>query len=415
MGTNRTFSDMLNEYLPNSLLSEEIIKMDYVLQRVNKDNNWKGGNITVPFKGPSATSVKFGGLTGSSDVDEMEAVRGSISAYKEVWGTMKFHHADIMQHNKVSEQGFLNVLPDTIEDFNQHMSEVVSFHMTTGGSFAAVSDASNAASGIMIVDRIERFKRGMKVLLDDDDTTAANYYVTAVNLNTDAITLSATRGGSAADVSAFTVAQNAKFYHDGITSAGGGFTSLKKALLSSTNGGDANIHGKSKVLYPFLQAINVSGAAVTASNIVEKIFDAYTTIRRKARGNANEVLMSYKNFGSCMKVIELQKGSFKSASSSSADEYGWITIEITVVATQKKLKFIGIQELDDDVIMFMDWKGSTFRTNGYFQKRKDPDTGKEYFTERATTGYSYLVDICLFGELEVRNPGQCGIMYSISY
>ena len=37
MGTTRTFQDMLNEYLPNELLKEELIMRDYVLQNVQKD------------------------------------------------------------------------------------------------------------------------------------------------------------------------------------------------------------------------------------------------------------------------------------------------------------------------------------------------------------------------------------------
>ena len=34
MATTRTFQSVLNEYLPNELLAEEIIKRDYVLKTV---------------------------------------------------------------------------------------------------------------------------------------------------------------------------------------------------------------------------------------------------------------------------------------------------------------------------------------------------------------------------------------------
>jgi len=64
--------------------------------------------------------------------------------------------------------------------------------------------------------------------------------------------------------------------------------------------------------------------------------------------------------------------------------------------------------------MFMDWSALTFRSNGLFRKRKSPD-GKEYFEVRAAGGYSYLLDMCLFGQLEVRKPGNCGIIHTISY
>ena len=38
-GTTRTFQSMLNEYLPNRLLKEELIKRDYILTNIEKDNS----------------------------------------------------------------------------------------------------------------------------------------------------------------------------------------------------------------------------------------------------------------------------------------------------------------------------------------------------------------------------------------
>ena len=38
--TQSRFQEMLNEYLPNSLLREELIKRDYILTNVQKDNKW---------------------------------------------------------------------------------------------------------------------------------------------------------------------------------------------------------------------------------------------------------------------------------------------------------------------------------------------------------------------------------------
>jgi hypothetical protein len=96
MATQRTFQDMLNEYLPNRLLREEMVKRDYVLNRAEKDNNWKGGKLIVPFKGAGASSVKFGGLTASNDIAQDEYVRGSIDDYVEVWGSLVFNHRKLV-------------------------------------------------------------------------------------------------------------------------------------------------------------------------------------------------------------------------------------------------------------------------------------------------------------------------------
>ena len=77
-------------------------------------------------------------------------------------------------------------------------------------------------------------------------------------------------------------------------------------------------------------------------------------------------------------------------------------------------KLVGIVEMDDDVIMYLDMKSMCFRTRGGFRKRKSPE-GKEYFEVRGTDGFKYVVDMCLFGQLEVSAPGHNAIMYGISY
>lgn len=421
MGTDRSFSAMLNEYLPNELLKEELIKRDYLLQKVEKDNNWLSGNLIVPFEGGVASSVSFGSLTDSTDVSEYTYVRGSVTSQPEMWGTLKFNHRDLMEHGKISEQNFLQMLPGQVDQFIQYCKEVASVNMLGSAYFASVTDATSAASGILEVDHVERFTIGQKVTLDDGDSAQADYYVIAVNLNgggvgtgNGSVTLSSTRGGSAANVSAYSVAQSARFYHPGVLIAGtvtNRFTSLRDSLLSNANGGTASLYGQTKTSYPYLQAVNVSGAGISATNILEQLFDAYTQVRIRARGKADTFLMSYKHLGSVMKAIETQKGGFKvSVNSTNASLFGWTEIQITSV--KGELTLVGIQEMDDDVIMMLDWTALKFYSNGFFKKRVSPD-GDEYFQVRATTGYSYLVDVCLFGDLVLLAPSRCGIIHSI--
>jgi hypothetical protein len=214
MATQRTFQDMLNEYLPNRLLREEMVKRDYVLNRAEKDNNWKGGKLIVPFKGAGASSVKFGGLTASNDIAQDEYVRGSIDDYVEVWGSLVFNHRDLMEHDgKIPETTFLRVLPDVIEDFMQYMKEVVSIQMTGKSNFAAVTDDTNRATGVMVVDRIDRFCLGQKILIDDDDTAGVlAVYVIAIDVNASSVTLSATRGGAFVDLTALSTQSEESFF-----------------------------------------------------------------------------------------------------------------------------------------------------------------------------------------------------------
>lgn len=415
MSTTRTFQAMLNEYLPNKLLKEELVKRDWVLSNIEKDDTWKGGKLIVPFKAAGASSVKMGGLTGATDIAEDKYVRGSIDDYKEMWGSMIFNHRDIMDHSgKVVEDSFLKILPDTVEDFMDYTKMVASIQMGTGPHFATVTDATNAATGIMVVDRIDRFVLDQKVTLDDNDSAAASYYVIAINVNSSEVTLSASRGGAAANVSAYSVAQAAKFYTDGADTVS--FNSIRSVLLSLANGGSATVHGQTKLSYPFLQAVNVSGSSITAANILDKLFDAYTEVRKKAKGRADCFVMSYKNFGSVLKLIENKSNGAAnwqiSVEDKKASLYGWD--EIVINSVKGKLKIVGIQEMDDDIIPILDMRSMVFRSNGFFKKRKSPE-GLEYFEIRNTTGYQYIIDICLFGELEINKPGHNGIIYGISY
>jgi hypothetical protein len=415
MATTRSFSDMLNEYLPLELLKEEFIKRDWLMSSVNMDESWKGGQLIVPFEGQAASSIEFGALAASNDIAEYDYVRGTISTQPEVWGSLIFNHRDLMEHDgKIPESTFLRILPGQVDGFLSLMKQSVSIHLLSGPHFAKVTtDASptDAANGILAVDKIDRFQLSQKVSLDDDNSAAASYYVIAINVNDKTVTLSATRGGAAANVSAYTFAQNAKFYHPGAQTAG--MTSLRSQLLSSANGGASSIFGQTKTAYPFLQCPNVSGASVTATNILDKIFDAYTQRQQLAKGGkAPTVVMSYKHLGSILKLIQVEKGPYNVVPNSrKASLYGWDEIEVGSVSSQS-LKLVGITEMDDDIIYFLDTDSITFFSNGMFKRRKAPD-GKEYYETRATSGYTYILDHCLFGDLVCHAPWKNLVLHSI--
>lgn len=412
MGTTRTFQDMLNEYLPNELLKEEFVKRDYLLTKIEKDNSWLGGNLVVPFKASGASSVAFGSLTASNDIAEDKFVRGGVSGHKEVWGSLIFNHRDLMEHEQVSEQNFLKILPGTVEDFMDYMKNVVSVNLLNGEHFAK-GTANGDAAGNLEVDRPDRFLINQKVIVDTGAVAPVTGYVKSINMNTRIVNLVTARGGAIpVDLSTYLLADVIKCYNDGAQA--NSFSSLRGALLSAANGGDASLYGVTKTLYPYLQAINVSGAGITAANIMEKLFDSLTTVRQFGKGNPSDFVMSYKNLAACMKRIEASKGAFNVVPNSQrASQYGWTEIEVGSV-TKGAIKLVGVQEADDDVIMLLDWRALKFYSNGFFKKRRSPD-GIEYHETRATTGYQYIVDMCLFGELIVQRPSYCGIIHSISF
>lgn len=412
---NSSFQSMLNEYLPNRMVSEELIKRDWFLSNLEIDNGWQGSKIIVPFKGAGASSVEFGQLADVGDISQSQYVRGSIDSYVEAWGSLVFNHRDLMDaEGKIPEATFLKILPGEVDSMVDYFKQVVSTSLGSGSHFAQLA-TDGQAGGTFEVDHIDRFQVGQKLVLDDANSAPLTVYVIAINVNaatagTGTVTVSLARGGAAADVSAYTVAQGAKCYHPGALA--GSFTSIKEVLLSVANGGSATVHGVSKLLWPVLQATNIDGSMIDASNILDNLFDGYTTVRRKAKGNANTVLMSFKHLGSVMKLLETQKGPFAVTKQPSASIYGWTEIEVTTV--KGTLKLVGIVEMDDDVIMYLDLKSMVFRTRGGFRKRKSPE-GKEYYEVRGTDGFKFVVDMCLFGQLEVNAPGHNAIIYGISY
>lgn len=416
--TKATFNDMLNEYLTNELMSEELIKRNWLFKNIEKVTGWKGGTVPVPFTGAKATSAKFGGLTPESEIGEFKYVRGEITTQKELWGSLIFNQKDLDRHQtgKVNEDTFLKILPGQMETFMGYMEEIVSVNLLQGSSFASASAAGNA-SGVIAVDRVDRFEINQKCVIKDGANEQA-LYVTAINIDELKVTLSATKGGAGFDLTAAPFSGASKFYHDGVLEGGVAvnmFNNLKDALLSAANGGSASIHGQSKLAYPYLQAYNHDGSSITAANILDKAFDAFSEFKIRAKASkANKLVMSFKNLGSIMKAIEVQKGAFKvTATSSKAELYSWTEIEI--VGVRGSFTIVGIQEMPDDVMMLLDMGSMKFLSNGLFEKRQAPD-GKSYYELRSSTnGYQYIVDVRLYGELQVHAPANNMIIHSISY
>jgi len=130
-------------------------------------------------------------------------------------------------------------------------------------------------------------------------------------------------------------------------------------------------------------------------------FDGYTTVRKKARGRASEILCSYTVGGAIMKAIENgggtsgYRGNYQMAvKDKKASLYGWDEVMLTTV--KGDLKIVMIQEWDDDIVVYHDPKSKTFRSNGYFKDRVNPDDGRKFYEVRTENGYQYVVDKCLF-------------------
>ncbi len=413
MALQRSFSSMLNEFVTGDILTESLVKRMWFLSRVEMKKNWKNGAYPVPFEGNPPTSMQFGGLTPVNDIAEADFVRGEVGSQVKATHSLIFNQEDLAEHDgKIPESTFLDVMERQIGPGMNFFREQLSHQMIGGPHVCTVTAEGSAASGIYTVDRIERLNLKQKMTLKDSNSAALTVYVTAIDLNNSTVTLSLSRGGAAADLSAYTIAQTAKLYHPGGDVST--FTSMRSALLSYANSGAQTLHGQTKLSYPYLQCINKSGSDVTASNIVEKLFDFYVDVRRKARGEASELVMSLKHWGSCMKSQQIEKGAYKVVGEPKKSEYGWWETTIASSKTGESLKLVAVQEFDDDIIVAFDPGSVHVASNGGVQKIKTPE-GKEFYVVRNSSGYQYVVDVIFRGEVVWTGPTRNGILHSISY
>lgn len=425
MSTTTAFDAMLNEYLAVDLLKAELKKQNYFLNKVDIDETAKGGAVIVPFEGQYASSLEFGQLADDTDISAYKYVRGSLTPTKEVWGSLIFNHKDLMNHDgKINEKSFLKILPGQIDQFVDVLKSAISVNALNGVHFATLT-VSGTASGEVEVDRIERLTIDQKVVLDDGNSSPGTYYVISIDVNGGTLgkgiaVLSATRGGAAADVSAYTVAQSAKLYHPGAQASS--FTAVKSQLLSAAAGGTSTLFGQTKTAYPHLQALNVDGSAISATNILGKVFDAVARRQQLGRGNGSmEVVMSLKHMGAILALLEVgggtnpgvpYKGAFNVVPGSrKVSAYGWS--EVTIGSpTGDILKLVGVLDMDNDWMWLADWDSVKGYSNGGLQRRTAPD-GKQYFEKRATSGYVYILDHVFIADFAVLAPWKHGIIHSI--
>lgn len=411
MATTRSFNNMLLEYVHYDLLKAEHDKRNYLMQKVERDNNWKDGPLPIAFEGGAESSFKLGGLTDESDIAEAVFVKGYAPQQREISGTMKFHERDLREHSgtgggdSVSEQSFLKNLPKRLSGFMDQMKEIVSTALLAGSHLGKCT-AAGTAGGVLTVDRPERFVIGQKLQVVGNSTLTC--YVLAIDINANKLTVSATRGGPAVDASSVDLGD--KLYIDGGETAANRFTDIVDQLLPASAGGSAQLFGVSKVAYPFLQSVAIDGSSMSSINVLEVIFDAWSEVIRKGRGTTDKtLLMSYKHMGNIMKQLEKGSGAFRHVETK-VSAYGYT--EITVAGAKGVVKLAAVQEMRDDVMIFIDWSAVKFHTNGDFYIHKDPE-GKAYHTYRTVNGYYYLTDIILRGELVVHSPWKMGIIHSI--
>lgn len=411
-GSTRSFSSMVNEYLHYDLVKEELEEKSLLWSKIDKDLA-APDNVIVPFQSQQATSVRSGGLTPAADIAEAGYSRGVVTDFPQITGSMKFWERDLVDHKgQVKEKSFLgDFLPAQVDDLTDYMAAVLSHHAFNGDSIADTASAGDT-SGNLTVTRVERMKLGQKITVN-----GVTGYVRQIDINNDEINVKTTKTGST-NCDFTGAASGSAIYLDGFQTKG--FGNLRKVLLSAANGGEATYLGVSKLSSTLLQAVNMNGGggglAITAANILEKLFDARVRYNRLCKKGAADVVLSYKHLGSIMKVLNDTKSPYQQVpGSTDTKAYGFVEIEL--FGPKGKMKIVAMDELDDDIIMFIDWKSMKIHSQGGLKRHVDLD-GNAFTTVRDDSGndtFYYLVDWIFRGELVVSKPSNNLIIHSVSY
>ena len=414
-----TFDEMLNEYLVYSNILEESFRdQNWLLKTSNIIKTWQGGNLIVPFQQSLPSSVKMGGLTAEADIDEATYVRGKLTGYKEIYGALVFNSRDLfLDHGKISEQNFLKILPNQIEQLMKFMKQTTSIQILNGGNIDDVrAGYAGANDGLLTTKHPERMNIGLKIHIADGDTSG-DFYITKIDKNTGILTVSLTRGGAAADMTGYDA--TTKIYID--NGQNEAFGSLRDMLLPASAGGSDNFAGKVKADSPFAQSVlyDAGGAggtgdwgtatAVTGAQLLALVFDAL----RKGHQLAAEpecFVMSYLNFSACLLGLELNSGAFKNVKER-VDYAGYSTV--TIGGLHGSVELVGIREQADDWIAGVKKSHLDFHCGEkMFSVLTSPD-GLKYYTVRNTTGYRYITDIVCNGDFIYSNPWSAVAIHNI--
>lgn len=403
--TTESFSAMLKRYQPFKLHMELLKRHNWFVNWVQKKQDFYGGTMEVPLEAGQAASFQWGALTASNDIGEDNFLMGTLtnSDLKELWGTMLFNEKDMRRHGNM-ERSYLKILPNRLNRFTELMSQMVSVTFFGDGSIDQAT-ADGESDGEITVNYPHRFSIGMKVRVDDDNSSAVTGYVTAIDVNTKKIKLQNARtSGSDVNLTGYTVAQNAKIYLPGESDIP---SSLQNILLSASNGGGSSYYGFTKATYPALQALNIDGSSFTQATLLDDLYSAYYEALDQGKGSMKKIMvMPFKFLQYISAGLENNRRYTMETKNVS---YGMRAVNI--IGPDGEAEFIFIRDCDPTVSYILDKSAVYLCGNNFFRRHKDPN-GNEFFTSRATTGYNYIVDTCFEAALAVM-PSHNAIVHSI--
>jgi len=428
------YDNMLNEYLRADLIYNSIYRYTYFLEKIKKATDWKGGAYPIPFYGNGASSISSGsGLTPIAEISRSSTIRGYMDAQIRIKAALAFNEDDEDKHDSGSKKdSFMAVQKHVTFEIAQMLNKTrqsLNMKMLTG--FLSRATGAGNASGEVSIDRVEIFEIGQKLIFREKATPASVAgWISKINLETDTITVAT--DATLATALDFT-ALGAGFITDDEIFLDGDvdlathmpinqMNTLRDILLSNSAGGPANLYGIAKADYTFLQGINADGSGITGSNILDEIFNIYSMqINRKVKkglGNTKpkDVLLNTKLYTLAMAQLEADEknASAYNVSSMKKTKFHYDSVAVKV-RRGLELNIIEVPELSSDIIPIIDANTFTHVTNGKLRQKGQKHGNSGLFLDRnSTSGFTYVWDAALDGNVVCDNPQANAIIHSVS-
>ena len=447
MAIAAAWQTIINDKMDLNEMAYAQLKRSAMYDALTKSADWLGVSSSgsdkrsykVEFLAGGTGNVRMGGLSASAAIQKAKPVVGLVQSYKDITMSLMFNEKDL-EDFEIGSKGYENKVMVSvarqIEGNTQNTKNRIEDQFINGGIVCNVTSIANAATGILVVDRPEKLKIGDNVQLAAADASSdknKQVFVIGINKNTKAVTFSLTQGGSAGNISTYVASTAAltKIAVDGTVDSAGAITGaldgIKPVLLSAANGGDATYLGLTKTAYPFLQALNINGSTYTSSDILQNIFQSWSTeialqLTEFKGKKAKNLQVSPLNYAKIAQSYEFHKGSFRKNDDPTLKVFDASKMTIASMETGGELTFERNESLSDDVMYGLNMESWRLISNKALSYRKgeiQPSgyLGYSWYTERVAGdggGYTHILDGGMSAQIVCGSPESNFVIHGLS-
>lgn len=408
MSTSSTpnLNEMLREYAPHSLITDIFKKDNFVFNQFEMDKSWKNGaSYQIPWElADGASDMEMGQLVADSELNDLGIYKKAVlTEQPELWAALKFNEKDLTRYGDL-KQSFLKIFPEKVESLVDRMKMNVACIILRGGAIATATAAGTNA-GVLKVDKPQFLALGQRVLVKDDNSSVVAY-VKQINMNTKDVLFHNGRGSSstAVDLSGISVGGKVAIVGSDTET----FSSIQDYLLPASLGGKDTIHGVSKISSPLLQPQVLDGSAITASNVLDKLYDHYFEIKELGKVKKGDMWVPYNVFKHAAKKAQESKRYMEGGK-----EAGHGFSRIKLIGPDGEMTLTGLADMPSNMIYMPDAADFKFVGDTFFDRKRQLN-GDEFHTVRKQSGYEYIVDICARFEFVAKKLNSSAVIHSIN-